>query len=158
MKNIIFAIVPLIIVILSTIWYYSAKGFEPLLVLISSIISASGIIVGQLESRKKSDVDEYQEKITSLNHAESAIIDLKAFISKQKKEIKSVEDILSSLKKEKDELKPIVEADKIFVKNIIRHANRRNWANILGTHALAFVFGLLASLLATYLYDKFIAP
>jgi DNA repair exonuclease SbcCD ATPase subunit len=94
----------------------------------------------------------YQEQIQQLNQTERNIRQLLEFINSQKKALRETEDTISTLKTEREKLQPLVESDKAVVEALFKAQEERTSANVWRERWLGFGFGVLASLLASFLW------
>jgi vacuolar-type H+-ATPase subunit I/STV1 len=68
----------------------------------------------------------YKTQIEQLDQTENGIKQLLSFIDLQKQNIREAEDTVSSLKKEREALKPLVESDKAVVEAIFQAQEKRS--------------------------------
>ena len=74
------------------------------------------------------------------------------FIETQKNSLRETEDTITSLQKEREKLKPIVESDRAIVEAIFRAQEERNHANIWQERWIGFAFGIGASVIASFIW------
>lgn len=94
---------------------------------------------------------DYQTQLKQLNQTQSNIEQLLNFIEMQKRNIRETEDAVLLLKKEQETLKPIVESDKAVVEALFRAQEDRTRASIWRERWIGFAFGVVASLVASFI-------
>lgn len=94
----------------------------------------------------------YQEQIEQLNNTENNIKQLLQFVNLQKKTLRETEDTISELKTEKEKLQPLVESDRAVVEAIFQAQEDRTNSNVWRERWIGFGFGILASLLASFIW------
>ena len=149
--------------ILAKEWVKSFEKSPILTVVISAVISvsvATGIYFVEKTDREKRETQRlqnlnYQTQIEQLNQTETNIKQLLQFVESQKTTLRSTEDTISSLREEQEKLKPLVESDRSVVDAIFRAQEERNNMNIWRERWIGFGFGLVASLLASFLWYIF---
>jgi len=121
---------------------FSALGFiTTLLYFVSSI-------------NPKSQDNEIINQIKRLDEAKQSLTLLTKYIDEQKKSIIETEKTVKSLKEEQSKLKPLVESDKKIVEDILSIHAERNKINIWIDRLLAFILGVLSSLVAAFIFRK----
>ena len=103
------------------------------------------------EAKRLENMD-YQNQIEQLSQMENHIRQLLTFVNSQKKSLKETEDTKSSLKSEKEKLKPIVESDRDVVEALFRTQEERINSRIWRNRWMGFGFGILASLIASFIW------
>lgn len=94
---------------------------------------------------------DYQTQIKQLNQTETNIKQLLNFVELQKSNIRESQDVVAALKKEKETLKPIVDADKAAVEALFRAQEDRTRTSIWRERWIGFGFGVIASLVASFI-------
>lgn len=97
----------------------------------------------------------YTQQIQALNDVEKSLSNLSAFVDLQKKQLKESEDIINSLKKEHDTLKPIVDTEREVLKKIFALQAQMAMDNIWKERIVSFFLGILASVIASFIYGLF---
>ncbi len=117
------------------------------------------IISNRLRSEKAEHVRNenltYHKQIEALNVAERNMRGLIEFIEAEKGRLKKTEDVLSDLKKEKDALTPVVEADRKTVRAIFDLQAKMSRQAIWWDRSIAFGMGIVASLFGSFGYGVF---
>jgi len=90
-----------------------------------------------------------------LNSVETDLKRLIKFIQDQGDELSTNEKILTDLKKEHDELKPIIESERDLVNGIIDQVTKTNHSIKIRGYIASFFLGFAASLLASYVFGMF---
>lgn len=98
-----------------------------------------------------SDAASYERQLATLNGIESSLTTLSAFVVAQKQRLQESEAVLDSLRKEHDTLTPIVETDRKVVDSIFALQSQRAANTIWTERIVGFSFGVLASLVASFL-------
>ena len=73
-------------------------------------------------------------------------------INSQKKALRETEDTISTLKTEREKLQLLVESDKAVVEALFKAQEERTSANVWRERWIGFCFGVLASLLSSFLW------
>lgn len=89
-------------------------------------------------------------QISKLNEIQSSFKDLQGFISTQKEKLKSESAALSDLRKEKEKLEPIINADKKAIQSILEYQQDKFRAQVWKERAIGFIIGFISSLLASF--------
>ncbi len=97
----------------------------------------------------------YQTQIQQLNQTEINIRQLLQFVESQKSTLRSTEDTINSLREEQEKLKPLVESDRTVVDAIFRAQEERSNGNVWRERWIGFAFGVVSSLLASFLWFIF---
>ena len=95
----------------------------------------------------------YHKQIESLNNVENNIKDLLAFVEIQKKQLRQSQDVLTELKKEEQNLRPIVETDRGVVNAILEAQAKQTKQDLWKDRGIGFALGILASLIASILFS-----
>lgn len=121
-----------------------------------SVIAASVTYLERTDREKREALRleslSYQEQIQQLNQTEKNINQLLEFIDSQKKTLRETEDAISSLKTERAKLQPLIESDKAVVDALFKAQEERASASVWRERLIGFGFGVLASLLASFLW------
>lgn len=106
----------------------------------------------QKRESKRLESLNYQEQIEQLDNTESSIKQLLQFVNLQKKSLQETEDTISQLKTEKEKLQPLVESDRAVVEAIFKAQEERTNSNVWRERWIGFGFGVLASLIASFIW------
>ena len=106
-------------------------------------------------SENNIDNKTYDEKILLLNNTENNLKSVLGFVKDQKNQLIESEIILERLKKEQSSLKPIVEADRKLIDSIFELQEKRTQERIWFERGLSFLLGILASLIAAFIWHRF---
>ncbi len=94
----------------------------------------------------------YRTQVEQLDQTEKGIEGLLNFIKQQRHDIEQAQDTMASLKKEREELKPIVESERAVVEAIFRTQEERNQSRIWKERGIGFALGILASFIASVIW------
>jgi hypothetical protein len=132
-------------------WLFSGIG----VILVSVIISIA--FNADIEKNNKTGGQEksYARQIQELEDIETSISDLNNFIELQKRKLQESENILQSLKKEHDTLKPIVDTEREVIEKIFIVQSQKAMDRIWKERVVSFFLGILASLFASFIYGLF---
>ena len=103
------------------------------------------------ENKRLESLD-YQNQIEQLNRMELNVKQLLEFVDNQKQTLQETEDTISSLKSEKEKLQPLVETDRAVVEAIFKAQEERANSNVWRERWIGFGFGVLASLIASFIW------
>jgi hypothetical protein len=106
-------------------------------------------------STQAEDAEDVEQTIARLKEAESALQDLVIFVRDQQAKVRESQSIVDSLKSEHEKLKPVVDADHKIVDAVLAAESERHSINVWQERAFGFVSGMLASLIAAYIWEKF---
>jgi hypothetical protein len=138
----------------SFVWLWREPSFVPVVAIISSIVGWIFSIKAYYRPYKGDDI-RLTSKVDLLNSVETELNHLIKFIQNQRDEVLNNEKILFALKKEYDELKPIVDSKRDLVQAIITQINRTNRARKIYGYIASFLLGFASSLLASYVFGLF---
>lgn len=102
------------------------------------------------ETKRLQSLD-YQKQIQQLNEMESNVSQLLAFVNHQKKVLQETEDTIAGLKSEREKLQPLVDTERAAVEALFKAQEERVSANVWRERWIGFAFGLLASLIASFI-------
>ena len=94
----------------------------------------------------------YREQVERLAELENSLRGFHAYVMDQKRSIQATEETMQKLKAEQQALEPVVAANRTAVAAVLEAQERRFRASRWFDHALAFVFGVISSLVATYIW------
>ncbi len=124
---------------------------EPYLFAISAIsailLNILRLIVGREE--KTDDIKVQSDKLQSMVNN---LDELKKFVESQKMRIEEEEVIVNKLKNEKEQLKPLVDADQEIVNALFSIHEKRQKKNIWIDRAMGFFIGIVSSIAASYIF------
>ena len=128
-----------------------------ILSVIVGIVASTGIYYADKANKQHREAARleslnYQTQIQQLEQTEKGIKQLLSFIEVQKQNIRESEDAVSSLKKEQEALKPIVESNKAVIEAIFKAQDQRNQENVWRERWIGFAFGIAASLVASFIW------
>lgn len=103
------------------------------------------------ETKRLESLD-YQNQLQQLNEMEFNVKQFLAFVGDQKKTLQETEDTIVSLKSEKEKLQPLVETERAVVEALFKAQEERASANVWRERWIGFGFGVLASLLASFIW------
>ena len=146
--------------VLAKAWvkHFRLKPFPPGITTgILAAILAGGIsyldrIDREKRENKRLESLDYQNQIEQLNRMELNVKQLLEFVDNQKQTLQETEDTISSLKSEKEKLQPLVETDRAVVEAIFKAQEERANSNVWRERWIGFGFGVLASLIASFIW------
>jgi len=138
----------------SAAWLIRDPGFVPVLALTTSFIGSIFAFTAYYRPYKGINI-KLTSKIDLLNSVETDLKRLIKFIQDQRDELSTNEKILTDLKKEHDELKPIIESERDLVNGIIDQVTKTNRSIKIRGYIASFLLGFAASLLASYVFGMF---
>jgi len=97
----------------------------------------------------------YQNQISHLTEMKSNIYDLLEFVEHQKTSLQEHQDLIDSLRIEKDKLKPIVDADRKIVDAIFEAQEEKKENEIVTQRWVGFGLGVVSSLIASIIWQIF---
>ena len=104
----------------------------------------------------KEDLNDVSAQIEKLDMMSDNLSDFQFFLEQQKENLKSEQTVLTQLKEEKKNLEPLVQADREIVEAVFKQQEKRQREKVWYERAFGFFIGVLSSLLATFIYVKFI--
>lgn len=123
---------------------------------LSVVVAASVTYLDKVDQEKREarrlESQSYQQQVDQLSQTETKIRQLLEFVNSQKATLRETEDMITALKSEKERLKPIVDSDRSVVEALFRAQEERTSANIWRERWIGFGFGVLASLVASFLW------
>jgi len=129
--------------------------------LAATVTAISTFVVGgikvenhQKEKRQAERLENgtFNEQIDQINEMESNVGQLLEFLEKQKTTLSNTEETISKLQSEKEKLEPLVETDRKVVEAIFLAQEERATANVWRERWIGFGFGIVASLVATFIW------
>lgn len=125
-----------------------------LILLIGLVVTAN-----YLEKQKISNIEisnlELKEKVTRINQIQNSLKELDNFLEDQEQSIQNQQITLEKLKKENNQIEPIVEANRAIIDKIFLEQERRGkWDLWIGL-GIGFLLGIPASFVASLLYDYY---
>ncbi|MEO8233309.1 MAG: hypothetical protein ABI638_13575 [Ignavibacteriota bacterium] len=101
----------------------------------------------------KRDSNEYDSVITQIKNIEEQLSNFNKFLVKERKRVQDTEYTIKKLENEKNELEPIVLSHRETVQAILNAQAKYTSAYLWKERIFGFLIGILASFLATILYD-----
>lgn len=132
-------------------WLFSGIG----VLIVSVIISNASNSYFEKNIKTGGHEKSYVKQIQELEDIGKSISDLNNFIDLQKKKLQESENILQSLKKEHDTLKPIVDTEREVIEKIFVVQSQKAMDRIWQERIISFFLGILASLFASFIYGLF---
>ncbi len=137
--------------------YQKAPVTTVILTLVLSIVGGVGLHHADKIDREKREVTrlkslEYEEQIVQLESTEENIQQLLLFIDHQKSSLRNTQDTIVALKLEQEKLKPLVESDQRIVDALFKAQEERSNSNIWRERWVGFGMGILASLIASFIW------
>lgn len=94
----------------------------------------------------------YQAQVSQLSETERNIRQLLSFIESQKISLRETEDNISKLKSEQETLQPLVSSNREIVDALFRAQEERTKSGIWTERLIGFGFGIVASLIASFIW------
>ncbi|MEM9509900.1 MAG: hypothetical protein AAGA16_19820 [Cyanobacteria bacterium P01_E01_bin.35] len=94
----------------------------------------------------------FSKQIDKLNSTEANLKELITFIESQKTQLRQSQDLLESLNEEKNQLEPLVEADRKVVEALFEIQAREVEENKWTERWIGFGFGVVSSIVATTIW------
>lgn len=117
----------------------------------SLILSIYYLYNQQINKIEKGNVG-IQERLQELNDVQFSLKELAQFIESQKQSIVNLNNLLESLKEEKSELEPIIQANRELLDKIFKQQEKRSKWEFRVTIILTFLFGIVTSFFGSILY------
>lgn len=140
---------------------YVKRPTQTLLVVIGMFITISSLIFGIIylnkQQHKKIEVGNVgiQERLQKLNDVQFTLKELEQFIDSQKQSIVNQNKLLESLKEEKSELEPIVQANRELIDKIFKQQEKRSKWEFRLRIVLGFMLGIVGSFFGSILYSSY---
>ncbi|HXQ38177.1 MAG TPA: hypothetical protein VN843_29500 [Anaerolineales bacterium] len=103
-------------------------------------------------------VEDYTATLADIENISKKLSSLAEFLTRERKRVEESEATLNRLKNEKTELEPVVSAQRETVNAILTAHAKATASRAWKERALAFLIGVITSLLATLLYELFRSP
>lgn len=94
----------------------------------------------------------FREQLNQVDEMENNVIQLLDFLEQQKATLSDTEETISRLRTEKNKLEPLVETDRQVVEAIFRAHEERVSTSVWIERLIGFVLGIVASLVATFIW------
>jgi len=141
----------------ATAWIHAYKESPKITVWISSLLSIISILmvfyfnnkVNEERQKKFAENINFTSQIGQLNQTEENLNKLISFVKFQKQQLIINEETIEILKKEKNKLEPLVQADKKIIKSLFLEQETRAKKEATTERWIGFGLGLLASLIAS---------
>lgn len=91
-----------------------------------------------------------ETQISQLNEMQKSLKELQNFITLQKGKLQSESAALSDIRKEKEKLEPIVNADRKTIQSIIEFQENKYRGQVWKERSIGFIIGFISSLLASF--------
>lgn len=138
----------------SAYWLVHEPGILPLAAVLSGC-AAWILAFYAYYSPYKGGNFKFQAKIDYLGSIEADLKRLMKFVQEQKRDFSTNEKVLDALKKEHDQLKPIVESDRRIVQAIVAQADKTKRSAVISGYIASFFLGVASSLVASYALNLF---
>jgi hypothetical protein len=138
----------------SFVWFWTVPGIASVLAIVSSITGWFFSYKAYYNPYKSDDV-KLKSQVYLLNSVETDLKHLIKFIQEQRDAVLSNEKTLSELRREREQLEPIVDSNRDLVKAIIAQANRIDRKRIIYGYIASFLLGFASSLLASFIFGLF---
>ncbi len=115
-------------------------------------VAAAGAAITSLFNPSKPKTD-FDSQIVRLKETEASLNDLVKFVRDQQSKLKDSEAVLSTLQKEHEKLKPVVEADRSIVEAILAAQSESQRLNVWYERMIGFLIGIAGSLVASFVWS-----
>jgi hypothetical protein len=147
--------------VIAAIWL-KAYHRAPVLTIMITVLGLLGIgssvyfiethLQAQREAKRIENLN-YTKQMETLNQVKESIEGLLEFVDAQREQIKLTEGALSSMKSEHEKLKPLIEADRRVIDAFFAAQEVRNQETQTKERWIGFGFGVIASMMASFLYQ-----
>lgn len=120
--------------------------------IIGIFVSVLGILTTYQKVGLKAESKNVAAQVDNLNKMSEDLKGLQIFVEEQKRNLISEEKALESLKAEKENLEPLVEADKRILEAVFIEQEKRQQKNIWYERAFGFFIGIFSSLVASLIF------
>jgi hypothetical protein len=124
-------------------------------ILIIAIIALLNGAKSTFYNKEALRTDEIAVRLEKLNEVQNSLSELGKFIELQKQSIVNENNVLQSLREEKENLEPIVKVNKELIDKIFRQQEKRSKWELWLSVGLGFLFGIIASFLGSVLYSSY---
>jgi hypothetical protein len=138
------------------VWSEMLTGIASLLILLTTELLVF-FLHRDLVQEASDDTEEYTSMIANIEDVGKKLSNLALFLRRERERVEASEATLKRLRSEHSELEPVVKADRRIL-DVILAANAKATATASRAwkeRALAFMTGVITSLLASALYDLF---
>lgn len=123
---------------------------------VTVIMTASTIYFDYIDKSnreaKRLENNNYGLQISQLEDTEQNIRQLLSFVKMQQASLRETEDNISKLKTEQEKLQPLVESNRAVVEALFREQEDRTNTGIWKERFIGFGFGIVASLIASFIW------
>lgn len=134
---------------------------RPVLTALTTLVAIATMIGGVIElnayDKKRKDAVRlknvtYSEQIQELDDIEKSVSQLLTFLDTQKQSMEKSQDALADLKKQRETLAPLVTSDQKVIDSMFLAQERRSESKVWTERWIGFGFGIVASLIASFLW------
>ena len=104
------------------------------------------------EQKRRESLANYAQQLTQLDTVQQSLKNLFEFVVQQRTRLQESEQVISQLKEEKQRIEPLVQADRSVVEAVFQLQEQRASSSISRERWIGFGFGILASLLASFIF------
>jgi hypothetical protein len=138
------------------LWAIKLRGtFEIFVATILIVAQILAAYVFQDLPSPNPDTDEYTAVINQIGMIGNQLSELNVFLRRQRSRIEGTEDTIKKLNAEKTKLEPVVMTQKETVEAILAAHSERTARNAWKERLLGFFIGVVASVLASFIYNYF---
>ncbi|MCJ7645342.1 hypothetical protein MUO65_00305 [bacterium] len=125
--------------------------------LIEAVCAAALFTVAYVfqDQEDSSQVGEYSRMIEGVSKMGTTLTELRTFLEREIERVSETQRILEQLNQEKQQLEPVVRTQRQVVEAILSAHSKKTRLSKWKDWVIAFCLGVLASLLATYLFNLF---
>lgn len=131
-------------------------GFPGIMLILLGFYTFTGVrlYIAMIKSpQEEAVVEEYTRVIHTLSGIETELGDLVTFLRLEREKVMESEAILNRLQQERSQLEPVVLAQRDTVNAVLSAYSKTTASRIWRERMVGFTLGLLASLLATVIFE-----
>jgi hypothetical protein len=102
--------------------------------------------------------EDFQNHEQTIIGALETVDRLRSFLERQKNEVEDRNHVIARLKEEEGKIRPLVEADRATVSAILEAEAQQHRREIWFERAFSFLLGVLSSLVANWVWHRWIKP
>lgn len=110
------------------------------------------VLFGDGPTSERQQPPTFAEQIRALDDTQRSLDRLSQFVSNQREQMAADQSALSRLQKERKSIEPLLLADQRTIQALLRVQEERAEASLWRAQVLSFIFGFLASLLASAVF------
>jgi sensor c-di-GMP phosphodiesterase-like protein len=145
-------------VVTAIVWnIFPVKGYPSFVVALLTGTGVALVVIARIPSEVSSSpsLDEYSMVIERISSIGEQLSGLNAFLEKERERVADIEATVRSLNDEKTRLEPVVSTQRETVEAILAAHSARTARQAWRERLFGFGLGLIASLVASFLYGYF---